>query len=233
MQAMRDLWASVQADPKELNDLQLDIPNTPILPSPFNVGALTTGAVGAVTLAAAKVLEERNASFLPPTSPKTAPLAKADARTSTASFLSERFLRINGQPAGDLWAPVSGDYPTADGTYVRLHGNFPNHTEAALKTLKLPAGATKDDVKAAVLQRTADDIVKNVEANGGCASKLRSLAEWKQHPQYRALSTIPIIETTRLSQSSPLRLLPASRPLKGLRILELTRVLAGPFAVAV
>ncbi|KAJ3034959.1 hypothetical protein HDV00_004500 [Rhizophlyctis rosea] len=228
------LWEATGGDPTELEALHVETSGSErILPSIFPVDELAAGAVGALTLAAGWFLQERNASA-PEQPPSDQPLAKIDTCSAVASFCSERFLSINDSQLRDVWAPVSGDYPTQDG-YIRIHANFPHHSAAALKALHLPLDTTDKSVIASATSKFPAAVLEaEIEATGGCAGQLRSLADWKAHPQYQALSQLPPIELTPLTtaasnSSSPLpQLAPATRPLSKIRVLDLTRVLAGP-----
>jgi hypothetical protein len=126
------------------------------------------------------------------------------------------------------WDAVAGDYAAADG-WIRLHTNAPHHRDAALSVLGVPAN--KDDVARAVARWKADDLERAVVESGGCAATMRSIEAWKQHVQGQSVNTEPLLaaretEDTDSTAWSPTR----ERPLQGLRVLDLTRVLAGPVA---
>jgi CoA-transferase family III len=128
-------------------------------------------------------------------------------------------------PPGD---PIAGDYPTRDG-WIRLHTNAPSHRAAAERVL----GATGDRATIAreVAHWSKSDLEQSVVEAGGCAAEMRSTAQWQQHPQGRAVATEPLVHRTLLD---PVALRSwsgsAARPLQGVRVLDLTRVLAGPVA---
>jgi crotonobetainyl-CoA:carnitine CoA-transferase CaiB-like acyl-CoA transferase len=133
------------------------------------------------------------------------------------------------------WDPIAGDYPTlagsaTGGAWIRLHTNAPRHRAAALRVLGVEA--EREHVAAAVARWAADELEEAVVAEGGCAATLRTPDEWAAHPQGAAVAVEPLIAiedtdpdaTTSTWDPSP------ERPLAGLRVLDLTRVLAGPVA---
>ncbi len=185
-----------------------------------------------------------------------APTITVDVREAAAAFRDERYFQIDGEVVVG-WAPLSGDYRTAGGGWVRLHCNFDHHREAVLRALELPSDAGKEDVINACAGRTAPDIEQAVTDAGGCAAAMRSRAEWHEHPQGRAVAELPLIAFSRLDHqnsqppaahsgaNSPA---PAThrtdagssgggaagrlrgRPLEGIRVLDLSRVISGPVA---
>jgi len=145
-------------------------------------------------------------------------------REATTSFRSEQLLRLDGETP-ELWADLSGDYAAADG-WVRLHCNFRHHELAALAALGVERG--RDAVAAAVATRGAEELVEAVTAAGGCASSMRPLAAWREHPQGSAVARLPLITIDRIGEAPVQPLGAADRPLDGVRVLDLTRVIAGP-----
>jgi crotonobetainyl-CoA:carnitine CoA-transferase CaiB-like acyl-CoA transferase len=137
-------------------------------------------------------------------------------------------IRPNGWVIPNAWDPIAGDYRTRDG-WIRLHTNAPRHRAVALHVLEVPEN--KEAVAAAVLGWKADDLEAAVVEAGGCAAAMRSLEEWVDHPQGRAIAAEPLIQWSERSIPRPrLTGYRAVRPLDGVRVLDLTRVLAGPVA---
>lgn len=191
----------------------------PVLPSVFRVGTAAAIAVGAATAAAAALGGGGSQ-------------AAVDVREAAIAFLDERHFRIDGA-AMDLWAPLSGDYRTADG-WVRLHCNFDHHRDAALAALGLPAGTGREAVERACAGRTAVEIEEAVTAAGGCAAAMRDRAGWRGHPQSRAVAASRLVHLTRIGDLGGGRRGASKggegRALDGVRVLDLTRVIAGPVA---
>ncbi len=150
------------------------------------------------------------------------------ARIRTASQ-SERHLTIDGT-APTVWAPLSGFWRASDG-WVRTHGNYPHHAERLAAMLGLGPDADKAAVASAIASRAALDLEAEAASVGAIVGAVRGESEWKDHPQARALAEQPLI-SLRSSSESPARRWAddGPRPLAGIRILDLTRVIAGPVA---
>jgi len=180
-----------------------------VLSSIFRVGDLAAASVGAASSAAAAWWELRGG-------PRAS--VSLDLGHAELAFLSERVFKIAGNEL-ELWADLSGDYRTRDG-WVRLHCNFPAHREAAVRAL---GGASdRDAVAAACLERGSLDVESAVLGEGGAAAALRPRDEWAAFPHG------PLIGLEKLSEGPPVHPEAASRPLEGVRVLDLTRVIAGP-----
>jgi hypothetical protein len=129
------------------------------------------------------------------------------------------------------WDAVAGDYPTADG-WIRLHTNASHHRDAALAVLG--CAADRDAVARAVAGWRGEQLEAAVVGNGGCAAMMRSAAEWRAHPQGVAVAAEPLIAIDMGPPGGAASAWPGAarpeRPLAGLKVLDLTRVLAGPVA---
>ncbi|MBI0538137.1 acyl-CoA transferase [Roseomonas sp. KE2513] len=188
-----------------------------ILPSCFAVTDLAVAAIGAAGLATAELL--RLSGNSPP------PVA-VDRRLASAWFL--RSLAPQGWTLPEPWDPIAGDYRAANG-WIRLHTNAPHHRAAALSVLG--CGGDRDAVAGAVTRRAKDELEAAILQAGGCAAAMRSIADWQHHAQGRAVIAEPLITWQRGGQGPGRRWRPEpSRPLAGIKVLDLTRVLAGPVA---
>jgi hypothetical protein len=196
----------------------LELTGAAALPGAFRVADAAVAAVGCALLAAARWLGARSASL--------------DVAAATGVFLAERRLLVDGV-APTFWDPLAGDHLAADG-WVRLHTNYPAHRAAVLRALTLPPDADRAAVGAAVAERSAADLEETVIALGGAAAALRTGEEWRAHPQSAAIARRPLVEMAvgpATSGSAPER--SARRPDGGPRVLDLTRVIAGPTATKV
>jgi crotonobetainyl-CoA:carnitine CoA-transferase CaiB-like acyl-CoA transferase len=150
-------------------------------------------------------------------------------RHAAIEFRSERYLRIGGKPPGPAWDKIAGVYRTRDGRAVRLHTNFPHHRDAVLKLLG--CACEREAVQTALMTWDAEVFEAAAAEANVIATMLRSPAAWAAHPQGRAVARLPLFEITKIGEAPPARF-PSGpeRPLSGIRVLDLTRVIAGPVA---
>jgi crotonobetainyl-CoA:carnitine CoA-transferase CaiB-like acyl-CoA transferase len=188
----------------------------PLLPGRFRVDAAAIACVGTATLAAAELYRARGGD---------PGRVTVDARHAALAFATERWLRVDGRVPGAIWAELSGDYRAADG-WVRLHCNYERHARAACAALAVPADRTA--VTEAVSSRRALEIEEGVLAAGGVAAAMRSEGQWRTHPAGRAVRGLPLVAVDRIADAPARPLPPADRPLSGVRVLDLTHVIAGP-----
>ena len=184
----------------------------PVLPIRYRVGTAGAAALGALGLGAAKLLNEPQR-------------VSVNVRAAAVSLRSALYLRINGEPPPAVWDPMSGFYPVGDG-WVSIHCNFPNHRDAAMQVL----GTEPDRAKAEEASRTwtGEALEDAIHAVGGCAGYVRSEEQWLQHPQAQAVASQPLLEIVQIGDAPPYTPPARARPLLGVRVLDLTRVLAGP-----
>ena len=195
------------------------------LPSRLATTELATGSVAAASLAAALLTAARSPGAEPPA-------VRVDPRRVGAAFIGDRLQRLDGQGSAG-WAELSGFWATGDG-WIRTHGNYAHHRVRLLRALGLPEGAGPDEVAATLRCLPAHDTADAITAAGGIAAAVRSPAEWAAHPQAVAVATLPLAGIDRIADGPRRTLGPAStaplRPAAGLRVLDLTRVIAGPVA---
>ncbi|KOX20727.1 carnitine dehydratase [Saccharothrix sp. NRRL B-16348] len=169
---------------------------------------MARATVGVCALAAAELKAARDHTAIPPVTVREAAVATA--------FTSERHLRVNGR-AGATFAPLSGFWRTADG-WVRTHANYPHHRKRLLEALGIaddPAALARE-----LATCEAVEVQETVYAAGGLAVAVAA----EPDPTRR-----PLVET-RPTDAAKRVLPPASRPAEGVRVLDLTRVIAGPVA---
>lgn len=188
------------------------------LPSAFATSDLAAASVGVAALAIAQLVGERVAE---------APAVAVDRRL--ASFWFDKSFMEEGWSAPPVWDPIAGDYLAADG-WIRLHTNAPHHREAALAVLAVPAD--KAAVRAAIQGWRIEELEAAIVQRGGCAAAMRSMAAWAGHPQGRAVAAEPLIwhQATGKAEVAERAVFDLDRPLAGVRVLDLTRIVAGPVA---
>ncbi|SOE60023.1 CoA-transferase family III [Burkholderia sp. OK233] len=218
--ALKHIWMTAQCDPAALRSVSL--PGTdPGLPSVYRVGALASATIAASGLAAAEYHRLRTGRRQHVT---------VEMRRALASFRSERYLRIDDGPPPALRDPVMGFYATRDGRWIQLHTNFPHHLEGVLKVL----GCANDRAAVAEAIRGWDGaMLDQALADAGlCAALIRTPDEWAALDQAKAIAGLPLFEIERIGDApvEPPREAGAERPLAGVRVLDLSRIIAGPAA---
>ena len=217
-------WAALGGDPALVSRIST-VARPGALEARLPVRELARACVGACALAAAE-LGARRAGLA------EVPGVRVDDGAVATAFVSERHLLIDGR-APVSFAPLSRFWRTADG-WVRTHANYPHHRARLLGALKLPGDASVEDVAEVLAERPALEVEDTVYGAGGLAVALRTAEEWASHPQGAAVAGWPLVERERLG-SARARVLPPLDgapllPAAGLRVLDLTRVIAGPVA---
>ncbi|MEZ0577331.1 CoA transferase [Nocardioides sp. MH1] len=207
---VRQVWTGLGA-PHALDGLELTGPEV-VWPSAFDVTGLAVASVSAASLAVADLAGASRVAV--------------DSREACAAFHSERLFSPIGWELPPPWDPIAGDYPTADG-WIRLHTNYAHHRTAATAALGLGDDASRESVAAAVRERAADELEQAVVDAGGCAAALRDRAAWLQHPAGATAAALPLVDLRATGARTRFEPVP-DRPLDGLSVLDLTRVIAGP-----
>lgn len=246
---LRALWSSLGEHLPPWERLSQHIafsgPLDPVLPSSFRVAAASQASIGACAMLARQIGIARNLRIMPSTNP----VITLDSRHALAEFRSERYLRLidhSGKrlPPPPEWNPLSGEYKCRDGRYIRTHCNFPHHRDIVLKTLGFdPADqrlwTDRTNVAAKVAEWDAFEFEEAVTRNGGCVAAMRSPEEWAKHPHSAVVRSQPLVSIRMIPGTESQAPVPFStsstsstdvKYLGGIRILDLTRVVAGPVA---
>jgi len=213
---LSEIWGSLGGD-AHLVSFVHEI-NQGDLPSAFAVSALASASIASAGLAMAELLSTVLGQMFE---------VQVDRRLSSFWFSSS--LKPEGWMLPPAWDSIAGDYAAADG-WIRLHTNAPHHRDAVLMVLGTPA--KRDAVASAVARLQAEDLEAAVVHAGGCAAVMRTMAGWGKHDQGKAVTHEPLVwfQETEVGETSKKCALSPERPLLGLRVLDLTRVLAGPVA---
>ncbi|WP_394688737.1 CoA transferase [Hoeflea sp.] len=209
------LWSALDGSPEWSG--KVDILGEGALPSVFAVSDFATAAVATAGLALSEWVHARSGQVQP-----------VAVNRRLASLWFGFTIAPQGWALPPAWDAVAGDYACKDG-WIRLHTNAPHHRDAALRVLDVEAD------RAAAAARVAgwngDELEAAIVAAGGCAAVMRSRREWAQHPQGRAVLSEPVMGMEAGGKAAAFdAAFDPSRPLAGIRVLDLTRVLAGPVA---
>lgn len=211
----RELWQSLDGA-RALSE-SLHFTGEGALPSAWRVSDLAAATLGTAELAVAELAGHALGAI---------PALAVDRRL--ASFWFGSTLRADGWVPAGAWDAFAGDYRTADG-WIRIHTNAPRHRAATLALLGHPAD--REAMARAVRSWSAQALESAIVAAGGCAAEFRSETAWRDHRQGRALASEPPVATRIEAETGGWTWHPdPARPLAGLRVLDLTRVIAGPSA---
>ena len=215
---LADLWTRAGGAPAALDDVRLSGAD-PMLPSSFRVGTVAQTTIAAAGLAAADLWRRRTGARQ---------TVSVDMRHAAAEFRSERYVRIPAPP-GEMWDKIAGLYKTRDGRWVRIHTNFVHHRDGILALLG--AEYSRESVQAKLMGWDGEAFETAAAERNMVATMLRSPAEWAAHPQGQSVASLPLLEIIKIGDAPP-RAFTANgkRPLAGVRVLDLTRILAGPVA---
>ena len=214
------IWSLGGLSPQALGCVDLS-GTDPVLPSSFAVGTAAQTSIAAAALAACELGHTRGQQR-----------QSIGVDMVHAALECEGWFSVNGQVL-DPWDTFSGLYACADG-WVRVHANFAHHRDGALGLLGLSsATAQREDAQRALRHWKALDFEQAAADRGLVVAALRNFAEWDQHPHALAVAAQPLLTLERIGIAPPLAL-PELRidqlPLTGLRVLDLTRIVAGPVA---
>src|ERR1700730_11972840 len=188
-----------------------------VLPPRFRIGAAGAATLAATGLAATDLWQARTGRRQ---------RVMVDLRQAAAALRGSQYVRLAGAGASSALNSIMGFYPTRDARWSYLHFNFSNHREAALGVLVV--AEHRDAVARAVAAWNAADLEEAIIAAKGAGGIARTQAEWARHPQGATVAALPLMEILRIGDSAPEPLPAGDRPLSGIRVLDLTRVLAGP-----
>jgi crotonobetainyl-CoA:carnitine CoA-transferase CaiB-like acyl-CoA transferase len=215
-EVLASLWQLAGQPPAALKAVELTGAE-PVLPSSFAVGTAAQATVAAAALAAAQLWQLRTGRQQG---------VRVDMRDAGIEFRSDHYVLVDGKPPAEHRDKIVGLYRCGDGRWVRLHTNMPHHRDGALKLLK--AEYDRAAVQRALDKWQAFDLEDAAAEAGLVITATRSFAEWDAHPQGRAVAGLPLFSIEKIGEAPPQALPAGTRPLAGVRVLDLTRVIAGP-----
>ena len=216
-ETLSSLLAVAGVDAQRAAAVEFSGDTDPILPTPFRIGEAASASLAAIGVAVSDLWELRTGRRQE---------VNVETRRATASLRSGRYVTLDGAAAAGERNSVAGVYPAKNGRWSYLHCNFPNHRAAALGVLGVEED--RDAVRRAVAQWDALELEEAIIAANGAGGMARSMEEWGRHPQAAAIASLPTLEIDKIADSPPQPFPEGARPLSGIRVLDLTRVLAGP-----
>ncbi len=189
----------------------------PVFQTPFRIGTAGAAVLGALGFAFSDLWKLRTG--------RTQAVA-VDVRAAAASLRSNIYVRRNGEKPIS-WDPLTGHYATRDGRHFFLHTNHEHHRRGALRVVGVDA-EDKALLAAAIARRDGLEFEEAIAAAGCVGGMTRSPQEWAAHPHAAVIAALPLLEIVKIGEAPPEPLPAGERPLAGIRMLDLTRVLAGP-----
>lgn len=212
-----DVWRRLEGDQSALNQISFTGDGHG-LPSAFKVGLAAQVTEGAAGLMAAEAWRERTGE---------SQSVSIDRDAAAIGFRSERHAHVVGEEPEYIWDDISGYYQCGDGRWVQLHCNYTHHMARA-------TAAFKSQVSRAGMQRvldgmTAAEAESVLIAHALPGGMLRTQAEWRAHPAGQALNGAPLVSSEKVGDAAPREWSAnPARPLEGVKVLDMTRVIAGP-----
>lgn len=214
---LKNLWTVAGGDPSALDAVKLT-GQGPLLPSSFAIDTAAQVTIAAAGLASAEIWKQRSGEQQD---------VSVDLEHAVVECRSERHLRVDGKPPPPAWDAIAGVYKVRDG-FVRLHTNFRHHRDAICKVLNCEP--EREKVQAALNTWDGEDFETKAYTNGCVVSFMRSHETWSKHPHAKALAQLPVLTIEKIGEAAPKPWLAGTRPLAGVRVLDLSRVIAGPVA---
>ena len=215
---LADLWKRAGGEPAALDAVTLTGAE-PVLPSSFRLAAAAQASIAASGLAAAAIWKLRSGEGQG---------VAVDMLHAIVECRSERYLRVDGKPPPPSWDPTAGVYTTRDGRYVRLHTNFKHHRAAVCGVLQCEP--EREKIQAALSEWDGEAFETAAYAGGAVVSLMRSHEEWSATPHAKALAALPPLTIEKIGEAPPKPWSRGERPLAGVRVLDLSRVIAAPVA---
>lgn len=199
-------------------------PDDPIYPSPLRLGHGTAAVLANIAGAIDDIAAASGA-------PRQT--ARIDVRHALVSISSMWVLRVNGVLATealmDAVGAGQGIFRTRDDRWLYLLSGFPHIVE---RTLEAIGCADIGRLEEHIAARDAAELEAALNDANLTGVIVRSADEWRSHPQGALLADAPAVMIEKMGDDAPTPLPQgdgqSELPLSGLRVIDVTRVLAGP-----
>jgi crotonobetainyl-CoA:carnitine CoA-transferase CaiB-like acyl-CoA transferase len=198
----------------------------PVFSARFKIGETTANILAGVGVAVTDIHEM-----------KTGKRQKVaiDVRHAAATCQSSKLMRLD--TGGGKWEQVdtpsmahmrsiTQPWQCKDGRWSLPHFNLPHLHDRVIGVLKCESNA--DAVAKAVAKWDSHDLEEAVAEARACGSVVRSNKEWLEHPHGKVLTPRALVDIQKIGDSDPIPFQKGGRPLSGIKVLDLTRILAGP-----
>lgn len=218
------LWTTLSLPRDALKHLQLEGGDAISAPSSFKIGHLAQSSIALSGLLAATINAVRSRKAIPRTI--------VDRQHAVTEFHSEQLYLLNGNRPPEIYAPIGGLHKTTDG-YIRVHDNFEVHRNAAFQLVECAPDAPPNEFAKRIATRNSLELENAAARNGGVVYAMRNYTDWNLTPQAQAVPDFPI-QITKVASSEPrlasLQNTDLSSCLAGIRVLEMSRIIAAPVA---
>jgi crotonobetainyl-CoA:carnitine CoA-transferase CaiB-like acyl-CoA transferase len=218
LEILIDLWRTALGEASALDAVSLT-GEEPVLPSSFRVAVAAQVPIAASALAAAEVWKQRSGEVQG---------VSVDMLHAVVECRSERYLRVDSKPPPATWDKTAGVYRTRDQRYVRLHTNFKHHRAAVCNVLQCEQ--EREKIQAALMGWDGEAFETAAYAGGAVVSLMRSHDEWMATRHAKALAALPVLTIDKIGDAAPKPWAKGDRPLSGVRVFDLSRVIAAPVA---
>lgn len=220
---LRSLLTMVGADPELAGNVAISGAD-PVIDTPFRLGETAAAVLGALGALVGETWRLRSGEHQ---------LVAIEVPAAILALQSVMLQRQWGYPIAltEPLYPTVGIYPTRDGRFIILNGGYPLLRDGLLELLR--AADSQPAVARAVAVWDAEELEEAIADRGLCGVMVRSAAEWRAHPQGAAIARLPAVEITRIGDAPPVPLAALKpgggrRALTGIKVLDLTHVIAGP-----
>lgn len=221
-------YASISSTSEDMVEI---IGNDPVVETPFLAGEAIASALAAQAACIVKIWEMR-------TGRRQHVSIDVKAAVNSLTGLDNIYQSGHRIDAGIVNEPTVGFYPTLDSKWVFILGLFPHLREGILNLLN--STNSRDSIGEAISKYNAQELEDTIAEHGLSGGMLRTQDEWRSHSQGKALLELPVVDIIKMDESEPQKFQEnnndvngrssRTRPLSGIKVIDMTRVLAGPMA---